>query len=119
MSIRCSDGKAAYERAKGKPYLKQQVEFGEKVLYRKGKLDKQNKLEARWAEGVFLGMEWRIGGAIVGDAKGVVAAHAIRRVEGERRWDKDLLMNKYFHLLIIAFFYISIFLSCFLFVKLK
>ena len=54
-----ADGKTSYERAKEKPYRNELVEFGEKVFYRRGKLDKKLNLEGRWEKGIILGMCWR------------------------------------------------------------
>ena len=51
------DGRTAFERVKGKPLRRETVEFGERVHYRIGKLDKIRKMDPRWAEGVFLGGE--------------------------------------------------------------
>lgn len=47
------DGKAAFERVRGKPYKRNLTEFAEKVAYRTGKIDHIKKLGARWNEGLF------------------------------------------------------------------
>lgn len=80
------DGKTAYERVKGKKFHQEIVEFGEKVMYRKGK-STGNKLDCKWEEGIYLGICWRTGGAKVGRADGVLVAHALRRVPIENRWN--------------------------------
>ena len=85
------DGKTSYERVKGKSFKKELVEFGERVFYRSGKLDKQHKLEPRWKQGVYLGMCRRTGAAFIGDEKDVIRAHAIRRTPVEDRWKPELL----------------------------
>ena len=83
------DGKTAYERLKGKKYDQELAEFGEKVHYRLDKKSISNKLEAKWAEGFFLGILWRSGEAIIGTDEGVVKAGTIKRVGGDRRWDGE------------------------------
>ena len=40
-----SDGKTAYERAKGKTFKREVVEFGERVFCRRGKVDNIPKME--------------------------------------------------------------------------
>lgn len=51
------DGKTAYERAKGKKFNKEICEFGDCILFRRGKSNsKTNKLDPKWFEGVYLGM---------------------------------------------------------------
>ncbi len=66
------DGKAAYEHLNGKPCDKELVEFGEKVHYRFEKRGaKENKLGSKWGGGFFLGIRWRTGDVIVGNAEGI------------------------------------------------
>ena len=81
------DGKTAYERMKGKPYLGDVVEFGEKIHHRLRK--KGDKMDVRWDEGFYLGKMWRTGEAIVGTEKGIRKAASIKRVGGHRRWDGE------------------------------
>ncbi len=82
------DGKTAPERLTGKPRDKELVEFGEKVHYRfEERRGKENKLDVKWGEGFFLGVRWRTGEMIVGNAEGIHKASAIKRVGGHRRWD--------------------------------
>ena len=49
----------------------------------------ENKLEAKWCEGYFLGFNWRTSEALVGTKEGVKRAGTIRRVGGHRRWDAE------------------------------
>ena len=49
------DGKTVYERTKGKEGSVVGVEFGEKVLWKKKKGNKQAKLRSRWGHGIFVG----------------------------------------------------------------
>jgi hypothetical protein len=88
------DGKTGYERATGKKFLKAHCEFGEKVMYRSGKLDPQHKVEPRWSEGIYLGMSWRTGAMHVSaGGEGVIQAHGIRRVPLAARWNAELLQK--------------------------
>ena len=66
------------------------MEFGERVFSRRVKLSK-NKLEARWDEGIFLGIDWRTGAAHVADNDGVTEAHAIKRGPVDVRWKPELI----------------------------
>jgi thiol-disulfide isomerase/thioredoxin len=86
------DGKTSYEIMKDEKYSRSLVEFGEKIFFRHGKLS-ENKLEARWEEGIFLGTEWRTGAAHVGAKDGVLEAHGIRRVPQEVRWNSELVQS--------------------------
>lgn len=65
------------------------AEFAEKVAYRIGKVKNNKKLEARWSEGIFLGVNWRTGEALIGTKDGVVCSSAIRRINSDLRWSKE------------------------------
>ena len=88
------DGRTAYQRLRGKPWLHEMVAFGEKVHYKINlkEWDKRYKLEARWGEGYFLGVKWRTGESWIGTKGGILKASAIRRVGAHRRWDAEGLM---------------------------
>ena len=85
------DGKTAYERWKGKRFTMEEIEFGEKIHYRMNMKNKtqQEKLEARYGEGFYMGRWWRTGEALVGTPEGVIRAGTVRRVGAHRRWDKE------------------------------
>ena len=87
-----SDGKTSYELIRGKRYNRPMVEFGERVHFRQGELSK-NKVEPRWLDGIFLGIDWRTGIAKVGYKQYVENAHGIRRVPFESRWDATAIMD--------------------------
>lgn len=63
--------------------------FGEKVAYRIGKLDTIKKLDARWSEGIILGVHWRTGEALIETREGVLCNSAIRRINSARMWSKE------------------------------
>lgn len=83
------DGKIAFERFRRKSYRRNLAEFGEKVACRIGKLDTIKKLDARWSEGIFLGVQWRTGEALIGTREGVLCSSAIRRINSARRWSTE------------------------------
>ena len=55
------DGRVAYERCKGKKPTIMGVEFGEKLLFKKRKGQKMEKMNERWQRGIFVG----IGGGVM------------------------------------------------------
>ena len=61
-----SDGKVAYERVWGKKPTILDVEFGEKVLYKAKRGAKLEKIKARWAYGIFVGVRKVSLGAFMG-----------------------------------------------------
>ena len=87
------DGKTAYQRRKGKsihPFL---VECGEKVMYEPlpDKHNKDNKLDDRFIDGIYLGISQRNGEYFIGTADGIMGSRTIKRYPLERRWDKELI----------------------------
>ena len=73
----------------GKKYRSDEVEFGERVHYRLESRARQEKLESRCAEGIYLGKVRRTREAIIGTKSGVRKSGRIRRVGGHRRWDAE------------------------------
>ena len=81
------DGLTAYERRRGRKCRIPVVPFGEKVWYKKLKESgaRDNKMEVRWEEGIWMGHMSRTTEAVIGTKEGVVKAWAVkRRPEGER-----------------------------------
>ena len=62
-----SDGKTPYERSRGKRASILGLEFGERVLFKIPPKQKMAKIEARWTEGVFVGVRRRSNEVIVSD----------------------------------------------------
>ena len=54
--IAVAKGCSAYEKWKGRKYRLEMVEFGESVLYKTPGLKRKDKLEVRWQDGIFLGV---------------------------------------------------------------
>ena len=90
-----ADGRTAYHRLRGKPWLHEMVEFGEKIHYRLNvkDWDRKYKLEGKWGEGFFMGVKWRTGESWVATPCGIAKTSAIRRVGAHRRWDADGLLQ--------------------------
>ena len=83
------DGNTGCRRLKGKKYRGDEVEFDKKVLSLLKRGARQEKLEPRRAEGIYVGKVWRTGQAIIGTKSGVRKSWTIRRVGGHRRWDAE------------------------------
>ena len=84
------DGKTAYERVKGKTGSVVGVEFGEEVLWKKKKADKQAKIRSRWAYGIFVGVRKRSGEMWVATKVGEIkSVRAVRRIPEGERWRRD------------------------------
>ena len=86
------DGLTTYERRRGRKCRIPVVAFGEKVWYkeiRRGK-ERANKLESEWREGLWLGHSRRSNEAIIGTREGVVRAYAVKRMDEESRWGRQV-----------------------------
>ena len=84
------DGKTAYERVKGKKGTVIGLEFGEKVLWKKRKANKEAKLRSRWAHGIFVGVKKSSGELwVTTKAGGLKNVRAVNRIPVEERWGKD------------------------------
>ena len=86
-----TDGKVPYERVKGKKPTVMGIEFGEKVLYKIKLGSKMKKLNARWGEGICVGIRRRSNEIMVASREGIMLARSVRRVPLEKRWDKQNL----------------------------
>ena len=87
------DGKTPYSRARGKPYDKKMVEFGERVLYVKSKNmigPKSNQADTRAEGGIFIGIRPISSEIYVGTPEGVKKVRTIHRVLSENRWNFPL-----------------------------
>ena len=89
FEVSCGSGRHdGVQARRGKRCDRIIAEFGEKVLYRRGK---PSALEGRWNTGVYLGIFWRSGAARIGLPTGVIAAHGLRLVPAEERWNIELI----------------------------
>ena len=86
-------GHTAYHDLHGKRVSEKLVEFGEVVLHYVPKKRRQ-KLDMRWALGVFLGTTMATNESYIGLSNGsVVRGRAINRVRPDKRWSVDFVQN--------------------------
>ena len=69
------------------------AEFGECIHYKplKGDPSRDNKLEARWKDGVWLGIRTQTDEVYIGTKEGVVKARDIKWKPKEQRWDIQVI----------------------------
>ena len=88
------DGRTAYERIKGRQASRAVCEFGEKVLCMPLKPGRGTKVEDKFIDGVFLGVNPRTNEVYVATEEGeVIRARTIKRRPFEDRWDVDIVLN--------------------------
>ena len=81
------EGFSAYRKWKGREFTKPVAEFGECVLYAPAASAGKDKFDARWKEGVWLGVRMESGESLIGTTEGVVKARDFRRkAENGGRW---------------------------------
>ena len=84
------DGKTAYERVKGKAGSVLGLEFGEKLMWKTRMGEKQAKIRARWAYGIFVGVRRKSGEVWVAtEDGGIQKVRSVRRIPVEDRWGPD------------------------------
>ena len=88
-----TDGRTVYERLKGRGDRRRVIEFGEKVLYKSLKRpeDPGRPLDARFVDGIYLGVMDISGEIVVGVGEEVVRGQEARRVTEDTRWDPGLV----------------------------
>ena len=92
------DGKTPLERTRGRKGRDHMAEIGESVLYipLRGDIGERGRakveMEARFKDGIFLGLADRSDEILVYGDEGVRKARTIRRRPEEERWRKDALM---------------------------
>lgn len=82
------DGMTAYQRLKGKPWKVPLPAWGESVEFR---LRGRGKMESRWKEGVYVGLDCNSTEKLVGDEAGIHKVVSIRRKPAQWRWNKKLV----------------------------
>ena len=80
-----SDGKVAYQRARGKKPTVLGIEFGEKLLFKVKKDVKMEKINPRWEYGIFVGIRRRSGEVMVSRPEGITMARSVKRIPLEQR----------------------------------
>ena len=96
MLNRCEigiDGRTSYERLKGKRYLKALPQIGEFVYYLPVRTSNthMNKLEPKFLDGIFVGIQDQSDEVLVGTSDGVVKARSYRRRPPSLRWPVEQL----------------------------
>eukprot|EP00973_Karenia_brevis_P042574 5893899-Karenia_brevis.AAC.2 len=85
------DGLTALERTRGKATHQAIVAFGERVMYKPAKSVRVEKAEARWEDGVWLGVSPETHEHLIGTSRGVVKCRAISAVEESKKFDKNFI----------------------------
>jgi hypothetical protein len=86
------DGRTAYERLKGKPFRKALVPIGESVHYqplgraKANRMEKLNKLDNKWRDGIYLGIKDNTNEVFVGTNNGVFKVQSVRRKPEQERY---------------------------------
>ena len=90
------DGKVPYQRVKGKKPSILSLEFGEKVHFKNQlKSAKLEKLNARWSEGIFVGIRRKSNEVMVAHEDGIALVRSVKRVPIEHRWGDNLKLVKF------------------------
>ena len=88
-SLEVKDGKTPYSRLRGREWRVSLPPFGETIEF----LRRGHKFEARWHQGIFLGVKDNTTEKIVGNASGVFTVQSIRRRSAGDRYDIETLMS--------------------------
>ena len=88
---RGADGRTPYERSTGKTWKQCLPEFGETILYQPLKGERlASKLDARFEDGVYLGIQEGSAMKFIGTAKGVVRTWTIKRRPESERFEAEI-----------------------------
>ena len=89
------DGKTAFQRARGRPFGKRTVEFGEKILFklpdRGPRHDERGALEARWKKGSMLGYSRFSNEYWIWNGEAAIKARTVQRLKTDLRWHGEWL----------------------------
>jgi hypothetical protein len=87
-----ADGRTAYERLYGKRVHEEALEFGERIQWRKRRAQDSNVvLDARWADGIWLGRRWGTCHNRVSLNREVFEVRAVQRRPAAERWNLEEL----------------------------
>lgn len=86
------DGRTGVQIIRGKRCRKPICMFGEKVLWKPlyGSGREVPETDARFYDGIWLGLLAKSDEDIIGTSRGVIRARTIRRLPGDQRWDGDV-----------------------------
>ena len=87
------NGRTVYERRKGRKCTTPVAPFGERVLYKeiRENKDRTNKFDNEWKEGVWLGHARQSNVTLIGTKDGVVRAYAVSRREEGSQWSGEVI----------------------------
>eukprot|EP00973_Karenia_brevis_P087872 12187265-Karenia_brevis.AAC.1 len=88
---RGDDGKVAYERIKGEKPSIVAIESGEKVLYRRSKGAKFEKIKSDWEYGIFVGINRKSNDFLISTEGGIKKSRFVRRLAKQKKWGPDNL----------------------------
>ena len=90
---RGEDGRTPYERSTRKPWRLKVPEFGECVWYQplKGERGEGSKLEPKFEDGIYLGLQEGSALKWIGTKDGVVRAWTVKRRPDDKRWNQEEL----------------------------
>ena len=90
---RGTDGATAEQRLKRRAFHGKLAAFGELVLYLPHKKSgPAAKLETKWKDGIWLGINPRTGETIIGDGEVVTMCRSVRRRDEAEQWDGEKLL---------------------------
>ncbi len=87
------DGRTPYFRLKGKHPRTKMIPFGEKVMYMPAKdtREKKNKLEPRFEDGIWVGIDAEASEAVILTPTGVKLARSVKRLPEDERYSATFL----------------------------
>ena len=83
-----SEGMTAFQKLKGQTWQIALPSFGELVDYRRRA---KSKLDARWQEGVYLGLRLTSSEKIIGTPSGILVVQSIRRKPADKQFNLEML----------------------------
>ena len=83
-----SEGMTPFQKLKGRTWQIALPSFGEIVDYRRRA---KSKLDARWQEGVYLGLRLTSSEKIIGTPSGILVVQSIRRKPADKQFDLEML----------------------------
>ena len=81
-----NDGRTPYETIRGKKWGESPPQFGEQVMYRK---EDENKLEANYQRGTFVGYSTMANEKLIIDKDGVWRSRSIKALPEEEKWSYE------------------------------
>ena len=83
------DGKVPFQRVRGRKMRRELVEFGEMVHWMPADQLHRGKFEARWHNGIWLGVRPQTSEVLIGTPQGVFKARSVKRMSESMRWNGE------------------------------